>query len=83
MMKIKITQRGFLKILRGNTWKLQICPFASNGESEIACGDWCPMFREPEVWKKSDIHLRLCQLTLAAYIEDFEDLRPMAEKNSC
>ena len=42
---IKIDQYGILYITRCGKWREQICPYAS---TTSRCGDWCPMFREPE-----------------------------------
>ncbi len=63
MIKIKINKDGNLELLRKNKLKQQFCMY----NNENICGDWCPMFREPELNSKyySDDNydsylLRLC-----------------------
>ena len=72
-IKIKINIFGYLRLFRNKTWKPQLCPFASS--PEVNCGDWCPMFEEPEIRENTDVHLHLCQVTLVAEPDNFEDLR--------
>ena len=43
----KIDNEGYLWILRGKQGKPQDCPFDTS-DSARACGDWCPLFGEPE-----------------------------------
>jgi len=81
IMEIRINIFGYLRLFRNGAWKPQLCPYASS--PEVNCGDWCPMFEEPEIRKNTGVRLQLCQVTLVAGPSDFEDLRPMAEKNSC
>ena len=45
-MKGKIDEHGFLHIYRKNDYKIQCCPFDMKIGS--ICGDWCPLFSEPE-----------------------------------
>ena len=52
-MKGKIDNNGWLRIERGSKEKLQECPFMQRAfevnDIVIApCGDWCPLFVEPE-----------------------------------
>lgn len=46
-MEGKLDDHGFLLIKRKNEYKEQLCPFSTN--SEIICGDWCPLFDEDTV----------------------------------
>jgi hypothetical protein len=48
-MKGKIISGGYLKILRGKKYKGQECPFDNiQDATTMPCGDWCPLFGEPE-----------------------------------
>lgn len=73
-MKIRIIKQGHLIFKRKNTWTPQICPYGSNVEDEIPCGDWCPMFGEP-VFNNSMVCLQLCQVKVNVNVANFEDLR--------
>jgi hypothetical protein len=45
-MFFKINASGMLEIERkGKCCKQQYCPFDPEGSN---CGDWCPLFSEPE-----------------------------------
>lgn len=44
-MKGKIDENGFLYIERAGKTKKTLCPY--DGEC-APCGDWCPLFSEPE-----------------------------------
>lgn len=46
-MTIKIDKAGYLYLERGEKMKLQYCPKQDNEEGS-PCGDWCPLFLEPE-----------------------------------
>lgn len=46
-MKGEIDETGNLNIERAGKLKIQGCPTQENRN----CGDWCPLFREPEVSK--------------------------------
>lgn len=51
-MEGKITEYGILYVERGNPrkgLKRQECPFISSAEPGTGCGDWCPLFGEPEL----------------------------------
>lgn len=74
-MKIQIDEKGRLQIERAGAMKAQWCPY-SEGVSQALCGDWCPMFGEPD-WKidpengkRYDHHIRLCRTILYGTIED-------------
>jgi len=47
-MKGAIEKNGYLWIERAGKIKKQYCPHDVVGEDVIGCGDWCPMFGEPE-----------------------------------
>jgi len=50
-MKAKINKSGFLEIKRKGKYKLQFCPFTFSSDFSAenrVCGDWCPLFGEPE-----------------------------------
>ena len=46
-MKGKIDKYGTLYIERAGEMKDQLCPYASECGSPIACSDTCPLFGEP------------------------------------
>jgi len=85
-MKVRIDEQGNLWFERGTRkkqWKAQTCPFDSN---PIPCGDWCPLFQEPQL-VTSEVEgdgkywvLHLCKAWYAISPEDFEDLRGEEEK---
>ena len=48
-MKIQIDAKGQLHISRNGVLKPQFCPFdVANEATQAKCGDWCPLFGEPE-----------------------------------
>jgi len=86
-MKGIIDESGNLYIERGGKigLKLQGCPYQ---EEEGSCGDWCPLFGEPEVSKwmgspdpdkkgrAADIrhwNLKICKITI--FFEELTDER--------
>jgi hypothetical protein len=75
-MKIKISTKGFLLIKRATEFKKQLCPRQKiTGTGDIKCGDWCPLFREPESHydKKTKRYLgslSLCEGELIGFIND-------------
>jgi hypothetical protein len=72
-MKGKINEDGRLEIFgRGK----QYCPFCRNsGGQKEECGNWCPLFGEPEYIRATTVYynvkISLCKKTL--YFESFED----------
>lgn len=84
-MKGKIDITGTLRIVRGNLDRSQICPFdVEPNPQKGGCGDWCPLFGEPETILPNDsthaddlvrVHLQLCHKTLIFLVADFEDQR--------
>jgi len=83
-MQGKIDKNGHLFIRRKNTIKEQLCPFYSakslTGQN---CGDWCPLFEEPERGykinadlldeNKKPFKINICQTTL--YFDELTDER--------
>ena len=75
-MKIKINTNGFLLIKRATEFKKQLCPRQKiTGTGDIKCGDWCPLFGEPEntTDKRRKVELQtltLCHGTLTGFIND-------------
>ena len=45
-MRMRIDERGALHIERAGLWRRQDCPRATGNRY---CGDWCPLFGEPEM----------------------------------
>jgi hypothetical protein len=75
-MKIKISTNGFLLIKRATEFKKQLCPRQKiTGTGDIKCGDWCPLFGDPEntTDKRRKIELQtltLCHGTLIGHVID-------------
>ena len=69
-MKIKINKTGSLEIERAGRGKKQYCPFV--GEDRINnCGDWCPLFGEPEPHATQPVMmLKLCHTYICGEITD-------------
>ena len=44
-VKLKINASGNLFVERAGKLKPQGCPYK---EDNVPCGDWCPLFQEPE-----------------------------------
>lgn len=58
-MIIRIEENGFLRIERAGNLKSQFCPFTIGEEARVNdCGDWCPLFGEPNI---ADESLEICQ----------------------
>lgn len=72
-----IDEKGFLLIERGDIMKAQICPMTRTDGCARVCGDWCPLFGdpEPELHRYNDLDgkptgktlLSLCHTTLTLY----------------
>lgn len=90
-MKGRIDKDGHLEIYRQNRYIHQYCPFATIGtghRNNPECGDWCPLFSEPDIDGKymqiiegntitinsSFLGIRICQNRELRFTE-FEDLR--------
>lgn len=70
-MKGEINMYGALSIERAGKMRYQDCPH-QQGEDN-GCGDWCPMFREPEVIGPMLNKIEICNNTL--FFNKFEDKR--------
>jgi len=79
-MKGKIDEQGFLYIYRKNDYKIQCCPFDVKIGS--ICGDWCPLFSEPEKIRnglKEYWKIDICN-GKSLIFEEFKDERKNEEK---
>ena len=47
-MKAKLDKDGYFLIARNKDYKQQHCPFFSADGWSDRCGDWCPLFGEPQ-----------------------------------
>jgi len=80
-MRFKINVNGNLRIERAGQMKVQECPYdmaslsATKGEN-AECGDWCPLFGEPEYTNDSKgATLRICHTELCGrFIDEREEL---------
>lgn len=77
MIKAKINKKGFLLIKRGGIeYKAQLCCRQIQTETSVVkCGDWCPLFGEPEntMDRRRKVELQtltLCHGTLTGFIND-------------
>jgi len=75
-MKIKINTNGILLIKRDQEFKQQLCCRQKiTGTGDIKCGDWCPLFGEPQATtdKRRKIEMQtmtLCHGSLTGFITD-------------
>lgn len=77
-MEGMISQSGLLYIKRGALIQEQHCP---HSREHLHCGDWCPLFREPEVPEGSSVTmLKICNNTIL-YFNKFRDQRPASTTN--
>ncbi len=83
-MRITIDHNGHLLLERAGEMKPQYCPYTDGEIDGCAatrnCGDWCPMFREPEAldWEcenAPDLAIKLCRIFLHGMRENFTDGR--------
>jgi len=47
-MNGKIDAKGWIHIERGGVMKDCFCPYGAASSGVTRCGDWCPLFGEPE-----------------------------------
>lgn len=76
-MKGKIDILGNLQIERKVKYKEQACPFQpfiTKDESDIPCGDWCPLFGEPLSNMASLTAIEICTHRILIF-DEFEDER--------
>ncbi len=84
LRKITINEQGNLLLERQDgVSKPQYCPFGS--EPGLTCGDWCPLFGNPEeVTLEANSprrwHLQLNCGTGASIVGTLDDQRPSAEE---
>lgn len=71
-MKIEIDKFGHLNLERGGKMKGQFCPHDRNLSN--ACGDWCPLFREPDIGENI-VEIGLCECYIHCKPEEFTDRR--------
>ena len=45
-----LDERGFIHLERAQRLRMQACPFSSDSDGVVTnfCGDWCPLFGEPD-----------------------------------
>ena len=70
----KINKKGHLEIKRAGKFKLQSCPY---GIEFCFCGDWCPLFQEPDygTLETDKVILPLCRYDLSMKAINFLDER--------
>jgi len=80
-MKGKIGSDGALYLERGGELKTQYCPFETPAGSAgpSVCGDWCPLFGEPNVIGPGGVHAAYlgirCGNSRILQFDDFADER--------
>ena len=74
-LKIKIDDDGCLQMRRGKKdFDYVLCPF--DRSSDVKCGDWCALFREPLIMPNAgDVSLSLCHSLIMCGINEFADER--------
>jgi hypothetical protein len=95
--RIKIKEDGHLQLARKGQLADVHCPFSveastagqqhgvNNGVNHYiqrSCGDWCPMFQDPEITdryehggKSKETTIKLCQTEHSCPTEAFDDVR--------
>jgi len=88
-MKGRITKDGALEIMRGRKWKPQYCLHSQNNPvSDRACGDWCPLFGEPEqacrrIIDEMNLVTAVPLCTKMIFFTDFTDEREKKDEKTC
>ena len=75
-MKAQIDKDGALWIERGGVLKETGCPYDNppdSGLGSASCGDWCPLFGEPETQNDGGGFVQLCRRLLT--FDEFTDER--------
>ena len=77
-MRIEIDKDGNLLLERGGRMKGQFCPH--DPAMTNSCGDWCPLFREPDICAIEDqqvgrVEIGLCHCYIQCEVKDFTDKR--------
>lgn len=74
----KIDKDGFLWIERGEKYKQQYCPYHDLHPGLLRCGDFCPLFGEPQIRRDGRLRgwyaLSICDDKIL-HFADLEDLR--------
>ena len=73
-MKAKIDKNGDLVLARGGSDQDQLCPYGNIDH----CGDWCPLFGEPQVIVDRPDRPKFTRLVLCRrewVFKEFEDER--------
>lgn len=78
-MQATINRDGHLLIKRANKLKLQRCPKStglSREQNMLECGDWCPLFGEPQINNvRESVLISLCDKSITADCNTFIDER--------
>jgi len=80
--KMKINKEGNLEINRAGNFKKVCCPYDNVVDGGWYCGDWCALFREPQLNDYDshiDVEIELCRVSYICEQCEFEDQRN--EKN--
>jgi hypothetical protein len=76
----KIDKLGFFHLERKGMFRAQYCPVQDGKKIGIGCGEWCPLFGEPEVMDG------YYKITLCAheplFIKELIDERTLAESST-
>ena len=59
-MEILINSSGYLMIKRAGIYQEQRCPYST----DKSCGDWCPLFGEPNYFKDEMENINIDDLVL-------------------
>lgn len=84
-MKAKIDKDGFLYIERAGVMKRQHCPYVD----EQICGDWCPLFGEPQILTKhsristTSYETKIPIIVLCNKTLELEELTDERKENTC
>ena len=82
MMKGYINNNGFLIIYRKNKDRGLYCPYTY--DYDIWCGDWCPLFGEPEKEERSGSpygqKIEITKLSLCKKILEFTEFKDEREE---
>lgn len=73
--KALIDTDGLLSLERAGSLLLQMCPHGINrvkGDLFCFCGDWCPLFSEPELkgFECEELHLCNGKVVKVRYVDD-------------
>lgn len=86
MLKIRINKNGYLSIKRKEVIKYQLCCLQPQSATNVVkCGDWCPLFGEPEDIRGKNMRdqrvigqsLQLCWAKLIGRVVDNRESEPV------